>query len=96
LDNGYSGYAEIVLEGSTVIPPTLPREIKATLSGGKLIVTGANGTTNAAYSVLTTTNLVTPNWTVSATGTLDGTGALSNSIPVNRSQPAEFFLFRIP
>jgi hypothetical protein len=34
------------------------------------------------------------NWTVSATGTLDATGALSNSIPINPSQPAGFFLLR--
>jgi hypothetical protein len=47
----------------------------------------------AAYTLLTTTNLTTPlaSWSTNLTGTLDGTGSFSNAIPVNLSQPAQFF-----
>ena len=61
------------------------------VAGGNLILTGAGGTAGAAYSLLTTTNLANPNgWTTNTTGTLDGTGAFSNSIPIGTS-PARFF-----
>jgi hypothetical protein len=94
-DFGWSGYSEIVLQGTSgiVIPPTF----NATVSSGNLIFMGTGGTPNAGYAVLTTTNLSPPViWTVSATGNLDGTGALSNSIPINASQPARFFRLRVP
>jgi len=65
--------------------------------GANLILTGTGGTPNASYTWLMTTNLSAPiNWTTNRTGTLDGTGAFSNTIPVNVSQPASFFRLRIP
>jgi len=36
------------------------------------------------------------NWTVSATGVFDGSGAFSNAIPINVSTPAAFFRLRTP
>jgi hypothetical protein len=78
------------------VAPIVPTLGKPRVSGGKLVLTGTGGVPNSAYAWLTSTNLLTPltNWTVSATGTLDATGALSNSIPINPSQPAGFFLLR--
>jgi autotransporter-associated beta strand protein len=69
-----------------------------TASSGNLILTGQGGTPGAGYTLLTTTNLVTPVslWTTSTTGTFDGTGAFSNAIPINVSQPTEFFRMRTP
>lgn len=98
LDYGYSGYAEIVLQGSNLAPATPPTVATPRLSGGNLIVTGTGGTPNRAYSWLSATNLLTPlsNWTVIATGVLDSTGAFSNSIPINPSQPADFLRLRMP
>jgi len=62
-----------------------------------LILTGAGGTANAGYTWLVTTNLSAPiNWTTNTTGTLDGTGAFSNAIPVTATPPASFFKLRMP
>jgi len=43
-------------------------------------------------AVALTDTLVCP----AGTGTLDGTGAFSNSIPINPLQPASFFRLRTP
>lgn len=98
LDNGYSGYAEIVLQGSVTVVPTLPAALRVAAVDGSLVITGNQGTPNAGYSVLTATNLLTPlaDWKVSATGSLDSNGALSNALPINPAQPASFFRLRIP
>lgn len=97
-DFGWSGYTEIVLQGSNLaltIPPTIG---SSKVVGGNLILTGTGGTPNSGYTVLTTTNLLTllANWTVSASGVTDGSGAFSNSIPMNASQPDSFYRVRMP
>jgi hypothetical protein len=99
LDGGYSGYAEIVLQGSNLAPAIPPTVGSPTVLGGNLILTGTGGTPGRSYTWLTTTNLLTPmaNWTTSTTGVLDGSGAFSNAIPINYSnKPASFFRLRIP
>jgi hypothetical protein len=91
-DGGNSQYNAILLE--TAALPTLgtPRA-----SGGNLILTGTGGTPNSPYTWLSTTNLSAPiTWTTNITGTLDGAGAFSNSIPINVSQPANFFRLWLP
>ena len=99
-DYGYSGYAEIVLEGINLnLPPLTPPIVhQPKASGGNLILTGSGGTPNYGYAWLTTTNLLTPltNWTVSATGVLDATGSFSNAIPINVSQPSGYFRLWMP
>jgi len=68
-----------------------------TVAGGKLVVTGSGGTPGAGYSLLTTTNLAAgSSWTVSSTGTLDGNGAFSISIPITSTTPAAFFRVSMP
>jgi len=96
-DFGWSGYSEIVLQGASLVTPTAPVVNPVTVSGGNLILTGT-GTPNYGYTVVTTTNLLTPlaNWTISATGVTDGAGVFSNSIPVNLTNPASFFRVRMP
>jgi alpha-L-rhamnosidase len=65
--------------------------------GGNLILTGINGTPNSGYTWLVATNLSAPiNWMTNRTGTLDGTGAFSNAVPINASQPANFLRLRMP
>jgi hypothetical protein len=96
-DFGWSGYSEIVFQGSNlalVKPPILGAPM---VSGGDLILTGTGGTPNSGYTWLTTTNLSAPIiWTTNSTGTLDGLGSFSNAIPISVTNPARFFRFRIP
>jgi len=67
------------------------------LSGGKLILTGTNGTPSGGYTWLMTTNLSdSNNWITSTTGALDGSGGFSNAIPINTLQSAGFFKLRMP
>jgi hypothetical protein len=97
-ENGYSGYNEIAVYGSPsaallVAPPIST----VTQAGGNLIVTGTGGyPPNSSYTWLSTTNLSSPViWTTNSTGTLDGTGSFSNSIPIGTG-PASFFRLQLP
>ena len=65
------------------------------ISGGDITLTGSGGTPGAGYTLLSTTNLLSP-WTTNLQSTFSGTGTFSNSIPVNTSLPAEFFRMRTP
>lgn len=99
-DYGWSGYSEIVLQGTNLpaaIVPTLPTMAPVKVSGNNLILTGTGGTpASSHYTWLSTTNLTAPIvWTTNFTGTLDAAGNFSNSIPVGAS-PASFFKFRMP
>jgi hypothetical protein len=96
-DYAWSGYSEIVLQGSNLASPPRPVVYPVTLSGGNLILTGS-GAPNYSYTVLTTTNLTTPmaNWTVYTNAATDGAGGISNAIPIIPSRPASFFRVRMP
>jgi hypothetical protein len=98
LDNGYSGYAEIVLQGVNLTPTTPPVVHPPTVSGGNLILTGTGGTPNSAYTWLTSTNVSLPlsAWAPAFTGVLDSSGSFSNAVPVNPQDPAHFFKLRMP
>ena len=95
---GNSQYNAILLEkGIIVTPPTPPMLGTPRASGGNLILTGTGGTPNSGYTWLTTTNLSAPiNWTTNTTGTLDGSGAFSNAVPINATTRASFFRLRLP
>jgi hypothetical protein len=97
-DFGWSGYSEIVLQGSNLAPVTAPVVHSAKMSGGNLILMGTGGTPNYAYDVLMTTNLSSPvtSWAVVATSVSDGSGGVSNAIPINVTNPASFFRVRVP
>ncbi|EEF61584.1 beta strand repeat-containing protein [Pedosphaera parvula] len=97
LDNGYSGYAEIVLQGVNLSAPTSPTVHSPYVANGNLILTGTGGTPNRPYTWLSTTNLSAPVvWTTNSTGVLSGTGSFSNAVPINAAQPASFFQLRMP
>jgi hypothetical protein len=98
-ENGFSGYSQIGVYGSPSGPLFIAPSITSIYeSGGNLIVSGTGGyPLNSSYTWLSTTNLSPPVvWTTNSTGTLDGTGSFSNSIPINAAQRANFFLLRIP
>jgi hypothetical protein len=67
-------------------------------SAGSLVMVGSGGTPSSGYTLLSSTNLATPisAWITNTTGTLDASGNLSNSIPLNPAQPAVFFRLRQP
>jgi hypothetical protein len=92
LDNGYSGYAEIVLQGTS-----LPGFNAPYVSGGKLILTGT-GTPGSSYELLTSTNVAArvAAWTTNATGVVNGSGVFSNAIPFSVSEHARFFRIKTP
>jgi hypothetical protein len=68
------------------------------ISGGQLQVTGQGGyPPNSTYNWLSTTSLMPPiTWITNSTGTLDGAGGFSNSIPINPSAPAGFYRLQLP
>jgi fibronectin-binding autotransporter adhesin len=88
--NPSTGELTISSTGSVTLNP--PK-----FSGGNLILTGT-GAPGSAYSILTTTNIATPVslWTTNVSGIIDGSGALSNAIPVSISEPTRFFRLRQP
>jgi hypothetical protein len=92
-ENSWQGYSEIDIYGTPALAVNAPR-----ISGGNLILTGAGGTPGGSYNWLTTTNLALPlkAWTTNTSGVFNGTGAFSNAIPINPSQPAGFFVLEIP
>jgi len=95
-DFSWSGYTEIVLQGSTLSLTKAPILGAPEVSGGNLILTGTGGSPGASYTWLSTTNLVPPIiWTTNSTGTLDINGAFTNSISIG-GNPASFFKLRLP
>ena len=93
-ENGWSGYAELSVFG-VKSPPQIG---SITASGGNLHLTGVGGTAGASYTWLSSTNVASPvaTWTTNSTGVFDANGAFSNSIPINPSERARFFLLRTP
>ncbi|HEV2455262.1 MAG TPA: autotransporter-associated beta strand repeat-containing protein [Verrucomicrobiae bacterium] len=84
-----------VLTITSVGAPTFNR---VTLSGGNLIFTGSGFSPGNPYEVLSATNLLTPvpNWVTNVSGTFGAGGTFSNGIPVNSSEPAQFFMLKTP
>ncbi len=95
-DFSWSGYTEIVLQGDSLAAPAAPVLNPVTVSGGNFVLTGT-GAANYGYTVITSTNLLTPigSWTVVTTGVTDGSGVFSNSIPVGTGA-GQFFRVRMP
>jgi hypothetical protein len=95
---GNSQYNAILLEkGILVTTPKPPTLGAPKVSGGNLILTGTGGTPNSPYTWLSTTNLSAPiNWITNTTGTLNGAGAFTNTIPISATTPASFFRLRLP
>ena len=93
-ENGWSGYSELAVYGQAA-----GLEVRAMLlPGGNLALFGAGGTPGGTYTWLASTNVATPRsaWSTNSTGTFDSSGAFSNAIPIQTSEPARFFLLRMP
>ena len=68
------------------------------LSGGNLSLSGFGGPANGTFTVRTNANLTVPvaNWGAAATGTFDGGGSFSISLPVSPANPRLFYLIKTP
>jgi len=93
-----SQYSAVIVAKAAATTPASPTLAAPKFSGGNLILTGTGGTPGAGYTWLTSTNVTDPiaAWTTNTTGVLDGSGALSNAIPVNASEKSRFFRLRLP
>jgi hypothetical protein len=67
-------------------------------SGNNLLISGSGGTPNGSFSVLTNGNIAAPvaNWGTNTTGTFDGSGNFSASLPISASNPRLFYLIQTP
>jgi hypothetical protein len=92
-ENGWQGYSELALYGSAAVAPLAFTSVS--LSGGNLILSGSGGSAGSNYTLLSATNLLGP-WVTNATGSFNGSGDFSNSIPVNTSVNGEFFKLETP
>lgn len=74
-----------------------PRISSAVLAGTKLVFSGGGGAAAYSYSVLATTNLVTPsaNWDVIGTGTFDDYGNFIFSNGINPQLPLQFYEIKV-
>jgi autotransporter-associated beta strand protein len=98
-NRGIAGLSEVRFVG-TPAPAIIAQPVisSTTVSGGNLIFSGTGGTANAGYSVLTTTNLVTPlaNWTLLSIGSFDGSGAFSVTNAISSGTAQNFYRIRTP
>ena len=91
-------YNAIIVATANVVPPTAPILAASQSIGGNLVLTGTGGTPGAAYTLLTSTNVAAPiaTWTTNMSGNLNGSGVLSNTIPMNAFEQTRFFRIRLP
>ncbi len=90
---------KLLVDGSIeVVALPMPRFTGITLSGTNLLLTGAGGTSNAPYAVLTATNVAVPlsNWVSIATNQYDSGGAFSFTIAIDLGELQRYFRLRAP
>jgi autotransporter-associated beta strand protein len=77
---------------------SIPAFTSVSVSGTNIVVQGTNGSSGAAYVVLTATNLTLPlaSWQTNLTGNFSGGGGFSNSISVNPGSQQQFYRVRTP
>jgi len=95
-ENGWQGYSELAIYGTPASPPLT--FLNPVITSGSLVLAGSGGTPGSNYLVLSTTNLstLTSEWITNVTGVFNSSGDFSNSIPINPTTPAQFFLLKIP
>lgn len=81
--------------GTVTIQPTISSAVRV---GGNLEISGSGGTPNGSFSVLTNADVTLPvaTWGTNVTGTFDGGGNFSASLPISASNPRLFYLIKTP
>jgi len=64
---------------------------KVVASGGNIVISGTSLDAGASYRILTTTNLLSPNWVPVATNSFGANGGFTNSLPILPGQPQRFY-----
>lgn len=82
----------------TVVPASRPVITSATCSGGSLIFSGTNGTSDSPFYVLTSTNVAAPlgNWTYATTNNFDSNGNFRVTNSIDPAIPVRFYRLRLP
>jgi hypothetical protein len=81
------------VQGAGVSQPVISG---TTLSAGNLNIAGSGGIPNGSFTVLTNANLTVPiaSWGTATTGTFDGSGNFSISLPVSSKNPQLFYVIK--
>lgn len=84
-----------VISTAPVNPPAFS---SVSAAGNNLVMTGSNGTANANYYVLTTTNIALPmtNWSRIATNQFDANGYFNLTNPIDPATPQLFYRLQLP
>jgi T5SS/PEP-CTERM-associated repeat protein len=99
LDNGLAWTNKLLMNGSIeVVGVAAPKFATITLSGTNVIIAGTDGTPNAPYAVLTSTNVALPviNWTSIATNQFGPGGEFSFTNGIAPGIPQLFYRIRTP
>jgi len=82
----------------TVLLPSPPKLAVPALSGTSFIIAGTNGTANATYYLLASTNVALPltNWTRLETNIMDAQGEFAITNGVDYHQPQLFYRLELP
>ncbi len=91
---------KLLLDGSieVVAGPTGPAIAGISVSGTNVIIAGSNGTPNAPYAVLTSTNVALPlsNWVSIVTNQFDSSGNYSFTNGITPIVPQRYYRLRVP
>ena len=92
-----TGSGEIIVGNVVVGPPSKPHITHIGLSGTSLSLSATNGTAGGPWTLLQSTNvaLSLSLWQTNATGTFDGSGNLSTTIPNTATNRQEFYLLKV-
>src|SRR5262249_50752628 len=93
---GGDGTLRVITGSSTpAVPPVL--DLIHFQNGTNVLVTGAGGSSNGLYCILTTTNVALPlsNWSRLATNPFALDGRFTNLLPAVASAPKQFFALSV-
>jgi hypothetical protein len=91
----FMSIGEIELLGVVLNAPLISGVVH---SGGNFQISGSGGTPNGSFSVLTNASVVAPiaSWGTNMTGTFDGSGNFSATLPISPSNPRLFYMIKTP
>lgn len=92
-----TGSAVSSMVPDTILPEPVPQIVNIHISGTNVVVTGTNGWVNAAYNVLTSTNVALPlnQWTVLSSKRIDSNGNFSSTNAVDTTSQ-HFYIIQVP